>query len=136
MTISIHETFLPQNDPEASLRFYRGLLGFEIRGDVDLHGFRWITVGPTRQSDISIVLYPIETAPGLTEDERQAVAQMMRKGTFASLNLATTDLDAVFTRLRDAGAEILQEPTDHDYGIRDCAVRDPAGNLLRIQQAR
>lgn len=136
MSITIRETFLPQTDHEAAVDFYRRVLEFEVRNDVDMHGLHWTTVGPSRQEDISIVLYPPQVAPGLTDDERQMIEAMMAKGTYASLNLATPDLDAVFARLKAAGADIVQEPTDQSYGIRDCAVRDPSGNLLRIQQTR
>ncbi len=136
MTLTIHETFLPQDDPEAATAFYRDTLGFEVRGDVGFQGMHWITVGPAGQADVSIVLYPPQATPGLTDDERRMVAEMMAKGTFASLNLASSDLDALFARLQAAGVEVVQEPTDQPYGIRDCSVRDPAGNLLRIQQAR
>ncbi len=135
MDITIHSTLLPHTDPEASLAFYRDTLGFEVRNDVEYGGMHWITVGPPDQPATSIVLYPPAATPGLTEDERQMVAEMMAKGTYASINLATTDLDGTFERLQ-AGAEVVQEPTEQPYGLRDCAVRDPAGNLIRIQQLR
>jgi catechol 2,3-dioxygenase-like lactoylglutathione lyase family enzyme len=134
MNITIHSTMLPHDDPEASLRFYRDTLGFEVRNDVGYSGMRWITVGPAEQPDTAIVLYPPQATPGLTDDERRVVAEMMAKGTFASINLATGDLDAVFERIEASGAEVVQEPTDQPYGIRDCAFRDPAGTLIRIQQ--
>jgi uncharacterized glyoxalase superfamily protein PhnB len=113
--------------------FYRDTLGFEIRNDVEYGGLHWITVGPAGQPDTSIVLYPPSATPGITEDERRMIAEMMAKGTFASVNLATPDLDATFERLQ-AGAEVVQEPTEQPYGVRDCSVRDPSGNLLRIQE--
>jgi len=133
MDISIHSSFLPHEDPEASLAFYRDTLGFEVRNDVEYGGMHWITVGPPDQPSTSIVLYPPAATPGLTEDEQRMIGEMMAKGTFAGINLASDDLDGVFERLQ-AGAEVVQEPTDQPYGVRDCAVRDPAGNLLRIQQ--
>jgi uncharacterized glyoxalase superfamily protein PhnB len=137
MDITIHSTLLPHNDPEASLAFYRDALGFEVRDDVEYGGMHWITVAPAGQSGTSIVLYPPEAAPGMTDDERRTVAEMMAKGTYASINLATKDLDGVFERLQAAdGAEVVQEPTEQPYGLRDCAFRDPAGNLVRIQQLR
>ncbi|HEX2857394.1 MAG TPA: VOC family protein [Propionibacteriaceae bacterium] len=136
MSITIHETFLPHTDPAAAIDFYRRVLEFEVRGDVENHGLHWITVGPSRQEDISVVLYPPQVAPGITDDERQMIEAMMERGAYASLNLATSDLDAVFARLQAAGADVVQPPTEHPYGIRDCAVRDPSGNLLRIQQLR
>ena len=136
MDISIHASFLPHNDPDASLAFYRDTLGFEVRNDVEYAGMHWITVGPPDQPGTSIVLYPPTASPGLTEDERRTITEMMAKGTFASINLATDDLDETFERLQAGEAEVVQEPTDQPYGIRDCAFRDPAGNLLRIQEVR
>jgi len=134
MDIKIHSTFLPQNDPEAALAFYRDTLGFEVRNDVGYNGMRWITVGPVGQPETSIVLHPPAVDPGITEEERRVIAEMMAKGTYAMLVLSTKDVDAVFDQLQAKGAEIVQEPMDQPYGVRDCAVRDPAGNLLRIQQ--
>lgn len=134
MDIAIHASFLPQNDPEAAIAFYRDTLGFEIRNDVGYGGKRWITVGPAGQPGTSIVLYPPEASPGITDDERRTIAEMMAKGTFGIVLLATGDLASAFERLQASGAEIVQEPTDQPYGVRDCAVRDPAGNMIRIQQ--
>jgi uncharacterized glyoxalase superfamily protein PhnB len=136
MDISIHSSMLPHEDPEASLAFYRDTLGFEVRNDVEYGGMHWITVGPPNQPDTSIVLYPPAATPGLTDDERRMVAEMMAKGTYASINLATPDLDGVFERVQTGDAEVVQEPTEQPYGIRDCSVRDPAGNLIRIQELR
>jgi uncharacterized glyoxalase superfamily protein PhnB len=136
MNITIHASFLPHNDPEAALAFYRGTLGFEVRNDVEYGGMHWITVGPAGQPDTSIVLYPPEAAPGVTDDESRTIAEMMAKGTYASINLATPDLDGAFARLQAGDAEVVQEPIDQPYGVRDCAFRDPAGNLLRIQELR
>jgi uncharacterized glyoxalase superfamily protein PhnB len=136
MDITIHATFLPQNDPDASLAFYRDALGFEVRNDVGYSGMRWITVGPPNQPGTSIVLFPPAATPGLTDDERKTIAEMMAKGTYATLVLATADLDGAFARLQANDAEIVQEPAEQPYGVRDGAVRDPAGNLLRIQQLR
>jgi catechol 2,3-dioxygenase-like lactoylglutathione lyase family enzyme len=133
MDITINASFLPQNDPEAATAFYRDTLGFEIRNDVGYQGMHWITVGPPDQPGTSIVLYPPEATPGLTEDERRLIAEMMAKGTYATIVLATKDVDGTFERLQASDVEIVQEPTDQPYGVRDCAVRDPAGNLLRIQ---
>lgn len=136
MGITIHASFLPHQDPDASLAFYRDALGFEVRGDVGYDGKRWITVGPADQPDTSIVLEPPATDPGVTDAERRTITEMMAKGTYAGVVLATTDLDGLFERLRAAGAEIAQEPTEQPYGVRDLAVRDPAGNLVRVQQRR
>ncbi|MFC9435222.1 VOC family protein [Nocardia sp. NPDC057030] len=134
MTITIHASFLPQNDPDAAIAFYRDLIGFEVRNDVGYNGLRWITVGPADQPGISIVLFPPSATPGLTDDERRTVDEMMAKGTYGSIVLATKDLDGSFERLQAAAAEVVQEPTDQPYGVRDCAFRDPAGNMVRIQQ--
>ena len=135
MDINIHASFLPHDDPEASVTFYRDTLGFEIRADVGQGAMRWITVGPPDQPATSIVLEPPAADPGITDDERRTITEMMAKGTYARVLLATRDLDGTFERLQANGAEIVQEPTEQPYGIRDCAVRDPAGNLIRIQQA-
>jgi catechol 2,3-dioxygenase-like lactoylglutathione lyase family enzyme len=134
MNITIHSSMLPHDDPDLSLAFYRDALGFEVRNEVGYKGMRWITVGPADQPGTSIVLYPPAAAPGVTDDERRTIAEMMAKGTYASINLATADLDDLFERLQANDAEVVQEPTDQPYGIRDCAFRDPAGNLIRIQQ--
>jgi uncharacterized glyoxalase superfamily protein PhnB len=135
MDITIHQALLPHHDPDASLGFYRDTLGFEVRNDVEYGGLHWITVGPPDQPGTSIVLYPPAATPGITDDERRTIAEMMAKGTYASINLATTDVDGAFERLQSS-AEVVQEPTDQPYGIRDCAFRDPAGNLIRIQELR
>src|SRR3954465_4311448 len=154
MDITIHQTLLPHEDPDASLAFYRDTLGFVVRNDVEYGGMHWITVGPPDQPGTSIVLYPPAAPPrtthaapppplpppaappGITDDERRTIAEMMAKGTFASINLGTADLDGTFERLQAGDAEVVQEPTDQPYGIRDCAFRDPAGNLVRIQELR
>ncbi len=134
MQLSIHSSFLPHNDPDAALAFYRDTLGFEVRLDVGYQGMRWITVGPPGQPGTSIVLYPPAASPGVTEDERRTIAEMMAKGTFGSILLATKDLDGVFDKLQAAEAEVVQEPVDQPYGVRDCAFRDPSGNMIRIQE--
>jgi uncharacterized glyoxalase superfamily protein PhnB len=132
----IFSAFLPHDDPEASLAFYRDTLGFEVRNDVGYNGMRWITVGPAGGSGTSIVLYPPAADPGITDDERRTIAEMMAKGTYAIITLATPDLDGVFERLQASGADVVQEPIEQPYGVRDCAFRDPAGNLLRINELR
>jgi predicted enzyme related to lactoylglutathione lyase len=135
MEITVNASFLPHDDPDASLAFYRDVLGFEVRNDGGQGKMRWITVGPASQQDVSIVLEPPGTwEPGITDDERRTIAEMMAKGTYARVLLATKDLDGTFERLQAGGAEIVQEPTEQPYGVRDCAIRDPAGNLLRIQE--
>lgn len=134
MDITIHSSFLPQDDPDAALAFYRDTLGFEVRNDVGYNGLRWLTVGPVGQPATSIVLHPPAADPGITEDERRVIAEMMAKGNYGHIILATTDLETVFDKVQASGAEVVQEPTDQPYGVRDCAFRDPAGNLIRINQ--
>jgi catechol 2,3-dioxygenase-like lactoylglutathione lyase family enzyme len=136
MNIAIHASFLPHTDPDASLAFYRDLLGFEVRNDVGYEGMRWITVGPVNQPDTSIVLTPPAADPGITDEERRVITEMMAKGTYAGILLATADLDGTFERIQASDTEVVQEPTDQPYGVRDCAVRDPSGNLIRIQELR
>ena len=137
MDISIYQTYLPHDDPDASLAFYRDTLGFEVRNDVEYGGMHWITVGPPAQPGTSIVLHPPGGGdPGLTDDERRTIAEMMAKGTYAGINLATADVDRTFEELQARDAEVVQEPTDQPWGIRDCALRDPAGNMIRIFEVR
>ena len=134
MDITIHSSFLPHTDPEASLAFYRDVLGFEVRLDVGYEDMRWITVGPPGQPDTAIVLHPPGIGNDLTDDERQVLLQIIEKGSYFGVNLATDDLDAAFAAIAAGGADIVQEPIEQDYGVRDAAFRDPAGNLIRIQQ--
>ena len=136
MDITIHSSFLPHTDPDASLAFYRDILGFEVRGDVGYQGMRWITVGPVDQPDTAIVLHPPAATPGITDEERRTIAELMAKGSFFGVNLATADLDATFAKLVAGGAEVVQEPTEQPYGVRDAAFRDPAGCMIRIQERR
>jgi uncharacterized glyoxalase superfamily protein PhnB len=134
--ITIHQAYLPHDDRDAALAFYRDTLGFEVLNEVGYNGMYWITVAPAGQPGTSIVLHPPAADPGITEDERRVIAEMMAKGTYAAINLATKDLDGTFARLQAGDAEVVQEPTEQPYGIRDCAFRDPAGNLIRIQELR
>jgi catechol 2,3-dioxygenase-like lactoylglutathione lyase family enzyme len=136
MDFTIHQTFLPHDDPDASVAFYGDTLGFEIRNDVEYGGMHWITVGPPGQPGTSIVLHPPAADPGITDDERRTIAEMMAKGTYGHINLATKDLDGAFERLQASVAEVVQEPIEQPYGVRDCAFRDPAGNLIRIIEVR
>jgi predicted enzyme related to lactoylglutathione lyase len=124
MDITIHASVLPHDDPDASLAFYRDILGFEVRTDVGQGTMRWITVAPPA------------VGPGFTDDERRTIAEMMAKGTYGWILLATKDLDGTFERVQASDAEVVQEPVEQPYGIRDCAFRDPAGNLVRIQEVR
>jgi catechol 2,3-dioxygenase-like lactoylglutathione lyase family enzyme len=134
MDLTIHTTVLPHTDPEASVAFYRDVLGFEVRSDVGRGAMRWITVGPAGQPGTSILLAPPAADPGITDDERRTIAEMMAKGTYGWILLATPDLDGTFEKIQAGDAEVVQEPTDQPYGVRDCAFRDPAGNMVRIQQ--
>jgi uncharacterized glyoxalase superfamily protein PhnB len=134
MNITIRNAFLPHTDADAALGFYRGMLGFELRQDVGYKNLRWLTVGPVGQPGTSIVLHPPAVDPGITAEEKETILDLIAKGVYGTLTLASDDLDALFERLEAAGADIVQEPTDQDYGVRDCAVRDPAGNLIRINQ--
>ncbi|MFF2850153.1 VOC family protein [Streptomyces sp. NPDC058001] len=134
MDITIHYTFLPHTDAEAALGFYRDILGFEVRNDVGYEDMRWITVGPAGQPGTSIVLHPPAADPGITEDERRTILELITKGAYTGITLATDDLDGLFEKVQAGGADVVQEPIDQDYGVRDCAFRDPAGNLIRINQ--
>lgn len=134
MNITIHYTFLPHTDADAALNFYRDILEFEVRKDVGYEDMRWITVGPAGQPGISIVLHPPAVDPGITDDERRMILELIAKGAYSAITLATDNLDGLFDRLQAAGADVVQEPTNQDYGVRDCAFRDPTGNLIRINQ--
>lgn len=134
MKITIDSCMLPQSDHEKTTAFYRDVLGFEVRNDVGYEDMHWVTVGSPDQPDAAIVLYPPNATPGLTEDEQRLIAEMMAKGTFASINLTTPDVDAAFEKIQASDAEVVQEPTDQPYGVRDCAFRDPSGNMVRINQ--
>lgn len=135
MNITIHYAFLPHTDADAALGFYRDTLGFEVRNDVGYNGMRWITVGPVGQPGTSIVLHPPAAEPGITDDERRTILELIAKGSYGAVTLATDDLDGLFEKLQGSGADVVQEPTDQPYGVRDCAFRDPTGNLLRINEA-
>ena len=134
MDIIIHYAFLPQTDPDAALAFYRDTLGFELRNDVAYNGMRWLTVGPANQPETSILLHPPAADPGITEDERRTVLELIAKGSYGALTLATKDLDGLFDKLQTSGADVVQEPMDQPWGVRDCAFRDPSGNMIRINQ--
>ena len=136
MDISIYQAFLPHDDPEKTLAFYRDTLGFEVRDDVEYEGMHWITIGPRDQPGTSIVLHPPAADPGITDEERQTISEMMAKGTYAGINLSTPDLDSTFERIQAGDVDVVQEPTDQPYGVRDSAVRDPSGNMIRIIEVR
>jgi len=134
MSLSIHTTVLPHDDPDASLAFYRDTLGFEVRSDFGEGAMRWITVGPADQPDVTILLAPPAADPGVTDDERRTILEMMAKGTYGWILLATDDLEGTFERVQASNAEVIQEPMQQPYGMRDCAFRDPAGNQIRIRE--
>ena len=132
MDITIHQTFLPHTDPEATLAFYRDTLGFEVRNDVEYQGMHWITVGPPNQPETSLVLHPPAADPGITDEERRTISEMMAKGTFAGVNLAHRRPGRHVRAAPGHDADVVQEPTDQPWGVRDAAFRDPAGNMIRI----
>ncbi|MGN8025757.1 VOC family protein [Microbacterium sp. 22242] len=134
MDITINASFLPHTDAEESLRFYRDVLGWELRKDVGYQQMRWLTVGPANQPDTAVVLTPPAVDPGISEDERRTIFELMAKGSYGGIVLATANVDAAFAELESRGADVVQEPIDQPYGIRDCAFRDPAGNMIRLQQ--
>lgn len=134
MDITIYQAFLPQDDPDAALAFYRDTLGFEVRNDAGYEGMRWITVGPVGQPGTSIVLHPPAVDPGITDDERRIIAEMMAKAPTPASTWPPPTSPAFFERLQASDAEVVQEPTDQPYGIRDCAFRDPAGNMIRTME--
>jgi catechol 2,3-dioxygenase-like lactoylglutathione lyase family enzyme len=136
MDITLHTTFLPHTDPEASLAFYRDLLGFELTMDVGTGAMRWLTLVAPTQPDVRLVLTPPAADPGVTDAERRTVLELMAKGAYQSIILATKDLDTTFEHLQAADAEVVSEPTEQPWGVRDCAFRDPAGNMVRIDEVR
>ncbi|CAL9367156.1 hypothetical protein SUDANB120_00786 [Streptomyces sp. enrichment culture] len=134
MDISLSQCFIAVDDHDKAIPFYRDVLGLEVRGDVGFGDMRWVTVGSPAQPDVAIVLEPPLADPNATPADRQAVADLMAKGLLRGVIFATQDCDAAFERIREAGGEVVQEPTDQHYGVRDCAFRDPAGNVLRFTQ--
>jgi predicted enzyme related to lactoylglutathione lyase len=134
--LTIHATFLPHTDPDASLAFYRDILGFEVRLDVGEGTMRWITVGPANQPATSIVLEPPAMADNITDEERNTVTSLMAKGAYGFIQLSTPDLDGTFEQIQAKGGNIVQEVTEQPWGARDFALRDPAGNHIRIQEQR
>jgi len=135
MDVKLDACFLSVDDHDKAIEFYRDALGFEVRNDVRAYGMRWVTIGPPSQPDINIVLEPPAADPGISPSDREAISDLLAKGLLRGLNFKTQDLDAVFDRVQATGAEVVQEPMDQSYG-RDCAFRDPAGNMIRILQAR
>jgi predicted enzyme related to lactoylglutathione lyase len=135
MDVKLDACFLSVDDHDKAIAFYRDALGFEVRNDVRAYGMRWTTVGPPSQPDINIVLEPPAADPGISPSDREALSDLLAKGLLRGLNFKTADLDGAFERVVATGAEVVQEPMDQSWG-RDCAFRDPAGNMIRIMQAR
>ncbi|HEX2884179.1 MAG TPA: VOC family protein [Candidatus Limnocylindria bacterium] len=135
MDVKLQDCFLAVDDHDRAVAFYRDALGFEVRNDVKAYGMRWVTVGPPSQPDINIVLEPPAADPGISASDRETIADLLAKGLLRGLNFSSPDVDATFERVQATGAEVIQEPMDQGYG-RDCAFRDPAGNMIRIIQAR
>ena len=136
MEIKLSQCFIAVDDHDKALAFYRDVLGMEVRNDVGFEGMRWVTVGSPSQPDVEIVLEPPLADPNASSTDREAMAELLAKGLLRGVIFTTDDCDATFERIRAAGADVLQEPIDQPYGVRDCAVRDPAGNMVRIQQRR
>ena len=136
MEIKLSTCFIAVDDHDKALAFYRDALGFEVRNDVSYEGMRWVTVGSPSQPGVELVLEPPVADPGASSSDRDAAAELLAKGLLRGVNFRTDDCDATFERIRASGAEVLQEPMDMPYGVRDCAFRDPAGNMLRFSQAR
>jgi predicted enzyme related to lactoylglutathione lyase len=135
MDVKLDACFLSVDDHDKAIAFYRDALGFEVRNDVRAYGMRWVTIGPPSQPDINIVLEPPAADPGISPSDRETIADLLAKGLLRGLNFKTPDLDAIFDRVQATGAEVVQEPMEQSYG-RDCAFRDPAGNMIRILQSR
>ena len=135
MDVRLDACFLSVDDHDKAIAFYRDALGFEVRNDVRAYGMRWVTIGPPSQPDINIVLEPPAADPGISPSDREAISDLLAKGLLRGLNFRTPDLEATFDRVQATGADVVQEPMDQSYG-RDCAFRDPAGNMIRILQTR
>jgi predicted enzyme related to lactoylglutathione lyase len=135
MDVKFDACFLSVDDHDKAIEFYRDALGFEVRNDVRAYGMRWTTVGPPSQPEINIVLEPPAADPGISPSDREALSDLLAKGLLRGLNFKTADLDGTFERVQATGAEVVQEPMEQSYG-RDCAFRDPAGNMIRIIQTR
>ncbi|WP_033214515.1 VOC family protein [Streptomyces virginiae] len=136
MDINLSQCFIAVDDHDKALAFYRDILGLEVRNDVGFEGMRWVTVASPTQPDVEIVLEPPLADPGASAADRQAMAELLAKGLLRGVIFSTDDVDATFEHIRAAGGEVVQEPVDQPYGVRDCAFRDPAGNMLRFNQPR
>ncbi|MEU6274654.1 VOC family protein [Streptomyces populi] len=136
MDLKLSQCFISVDDHDKAIAFYRDVLGLEVRGDVGFEGMRWVTVGSPLQPDVEIVLEPPGADPDASPADKLAMAQLLAKGMLRGVIFSTTDCDELFERVRSSGADVVQEPEDQPYGLRDCAFRDPAGNLLRFAQKR
>ena len=136
MELKVSHCFIPVHDRDEALAFYRDVLGLEVRNDVEREGMRWETVGPRAQPDVNLVLEPPAANPNASPDDRQVMSELLANGMLRAVIFATDDCDATFEHLCQAGAEVLQEPIDQHYGVRDCAFRDPSGNIVRFSQKR
>ena len=136
MTVTVSTMFIPVHDPDVALGFYRDALGLEVRNDVSFEGMRWVSVGPASQPDIDIVLEPPAANPNASPADKQVMEELLAKGMLRAVNFSTDDCDATFEHIQAAGGEVLQEPIDQPYGVRDCAFRDPSGNMIRFTQPR
>ncbi len=136
MDLKLSYCTLAVHDHDKALAFYRDVLGFEVHNDIKFEGMRWVTVAPPSQPDVQIVLEPPCADPGVSPADRQAIAGLMAKGLLGRLVFATDDCDATFEHIMAAGPEVMQEPIDQPYGVRDCAFRDPSGNMIRFAHPR
>jgi predicted enzyme related to lactoylglutathione lyase len=136
MNLELSHCFIAVDDHDAALAFYRDVLGLEVRNDVKFEGMRWVSVGPPSQPELNIVLEPPTANPNASPADKQVMTELLAKGMLRGVNFATDDCDATFEHIQAAGGEVLQEPMDQPYGVRDCAFRDPAGNMIRFSQSR
>ncbi|HET7591020.1 MAG TPA: VOC family protein [Solirubrobacterales bacterium] len=132
MNLTLSTCFVIVHDPDAALGFYRDALGLELRNDVAKGDFRWLTVGASSQPDVAIVLTNYLNGSPADND---AVASLVAKGALNGVHFHSDDLEAAFATVRESGAEVVEEPKDRPWGTRDFAVRDPSGNLVRVDQA-
>jgi len=135
MDINLSTCFIAVDDFDKAIAFYRDVLGLEVRLDVGYEGMRWVTVGSPDQPDVNIVLEPPLADPNASSADKEAMAELLAKGLLRGVIFTTDDCDATFEHIRASGADVLQEPIDQPYGVRDCAFRDPSGNMLRFNQS-
>ncbi|OJF10966.1 VOC family protein [Couchioplanes caeruleus] len=136
MDIKVSHCFITVDDHDKALGFYRDVLGLEVRSDVKFEGMRWVTVSPPSQPELEITIETPDSNPSSSAEDKRKQSELLAKGMLRGLIFVTDDVDATFAQIRDSGAEVLQEPVDQAYGVRDCAFRDPAGNMIRFNQPR